>query len=155
MTVQEVVWFMNHKYGEQAYVVETKKEILLFSLKSKWIIKKSDFKHFHTYTLFHFNDVEREHYHVQLKSQNLDYLVYQAIAHDNENIPYSNNDWKQFNEMWNMYLLGREIEGRVAAWDWLCGRQFNGKTSECGSEDAGSTPVLPMSFHNVAAAFGP
>lgn len=120
MTVQEVVWFMNHKYGEQAYVVETKKEILLFSLKSKWIIKKSDFKHFRTYILFHFNDVEREHYHVQLKSQNLDYLVYQAIAHDNENIPYSNNDWKQFNEMWNMYLLGREVEGRAAAWDWLC-----------------------------------
>ena len=64
MTVQEVVWFINHKYGEQAYVVETEKEIFLFSLKSKWIIKKSDFKHFHTYTLFHFNDVEREHYHV-------------------------------------------------------------------------------------------
>jgi hypothetical protein len=20
-----------------------------------------------------------------------------------------------------MYLLGREIEGRAAAWDWLCG----------------------------------
>jgi hypothetical protein len=121
MTVQEVVWFMNHKYGEQAYVVETEKEIFLFSLKSKWIIKKSDFKHFRTYTLFHFNDVEREHYHVQLKSQNLDYLVYQAIAHDNDNIPYSDKDWKRFNEMWDMYLLGREIEGRAAAWDWLCG----------------------------------
>jgi len=119
MTAQEVVWFINHKYGEQAYIVETGNRIFLFSLKSKWFIKKTDYQRFHYYTLFHFNDVEREHYHVQMKSKDLDYLVYQAIAHDNDNIPYSKEDWKQFNEKWNMYLLGREIESRAAAWDWL------------------------------------
>ena len=29
MTAQEVVWFINHKYGEQAYIVETNDQIAI------------------------------------------------------------------------------------------------------------------------------
>ena len=42
MTSSEVVWFINHKYGEQAYVVETEKQVLIFTVKSKWIVQKDD-----------------------------------------------------------------------------------------------------------------
>jgi hypothetical protein len=52
MTPEEVVWFINHKYGEQAYLVETDEQILIFSRVSKWVIFKKDFTKFHIYTLF-------------------------------------------------------------------------------------------------------
>jgi hypothetical protein len=116
MSPQEVVWFINHKFGEQAYLVEDNDKIVILSLKSKWIIFKKDFARFHTYTLFHFNDVEREHYHVQNKSQNIDYLVYIALMHDNGG-KYS--AWKQFCESWELFKLGREIESRAAAWNFI------------------------------------
>ena len=118
MTASEVVWFINHKYGEQAYLVETDEKILIFSRVSKWIIFKNDFARFHIYTLFHFNDAEREHYHIQNKSGNIDYLVFTAIVHDIEN---KNNftSWQDFRKSWELYLLGREVESRAAAWDWI------------------------------------
>ena len=114
MTPEEVVWFINHKYGEQAYLIETDKQILIFSRVSKWVIFKKDFIKFHIYTLFHFNDTEREHYHVQDRSTNLDYLVFRAIIHD-----YKFIDWKEFQQSWELFLLGREVESRVAAWEWI------------------------------------
>lgn len=115
MTAQEVAWFINHKYGEQAYVVEDDEKFVILSLKSKWVIFKKDFAKFHTYTLFHFNDVEREHYHVQDRSVNLDYLIFRAIIHD-----YKYVDWKEFCNSWELFLLGREVESRAAAWEWIC-----------------------------------
>ena len=114
MTPEEVVWFINHKYGEQAYLVETDEQILIFSRVSKWVIFKKDFTKFHIYTLFNFNDTEREHYHVQDRSINLDYLVFRAIVHDGKYI-----GWKEFCQNWELFLLGREIESRVAAWEWI------------------------------------
>ena len=118
MTPDEVVWFINHKYGEQAYIVETNEEILIFSRTSKWIIFKKDFSKFHIYTLFHFNDIERKHYHIQNRSGNIDYLVFQAVMHDNKN---NHIDWLEFKRLWEMYLLGREIEERATKWEWLAG----------------------------------
>ena len=118
MTAQEVVWFINHKYGEQAYVVETDDKILIFSYPSKWVIFKNDFAKFNFYTLFHFNDAEREHYHVQNRSQNIDYLVFTAIIHD-----YKDREqfisWPDFCKSWELYLLGQEITSRAAAWEWI------------------------------------
>ena len=114
MTANEVVWFINHKYGEQAYLVETDEKILIFSRVSKWVIFKKDFERFHIYTLFHFNDTERKHYHAQDRSTNIDYLVFRAIVHDNEYI-----NWQDFRKSWELFLLGREIECRAAAWDWI------------------------------------
>ena len=38
MTVKEVEWFANHKYGECVYVVETKEEVRILTSKSQWCI---------------------------------------------------------------------------------------------------------------------
>ena len=116
MSPQEVVWFVNHKFGEQAYLVENDEKITILTLKSKWVIFKKDFSRFHIYTLFHFNDEEREHYHIQNKSRNIDYLVYIALTHDNGG-RYS--EWKQFCENWELFKLGREIESRASAWNFI------------------------------------
>lgn len=118
MTAHEVVWFINHKYGEQAYIVETEKQILIFTAKSKWIVAKNDYKRFRYYTLFHFNNLQNQGYHVQMKGYNVDYLTYCAIMHDNEHFQ-TQQDWYDFMESWQLFLLGREIESRAAAWDYL------------------------------------
>ena len=122
MTVDEVVWFINHKYGEQAWFIETDKAIEIYTTKSKWLIMKNDYKNFHIYTLFHFNNCEGAHYHMQRRGYNLDYLVYQAIMHDNDTIFSTDDTWKEFNRSWEMYKLGREIEERAIVWNWLAGK---------------------------------
>ena len=120
MTSSEVVWFINHKYGEQAYVVETEKQVLIFTAKSKWIVQKNDKGRFGFYTLFHSNISKGEGFHVQMRGYNIDFLVWAAITHDMEKF-YSNNEWNDFVKAWNLYLLGRECEERAATFQWLCG----------------------------------
>ena len=117
MTAQEVVWFINHKYGEQAYVVETEKQILIFTAKSKWIVQKTDYESFRYYTLFHFNNAQGSGYHVQMRGHDIDFMVYSAIMHDLE-LGY---DWNGFLQSWKLFLLGREIEERAAAFQWHSG----------------------------------
>ena len=68
MTIDEVVGFCNHLYGETAWFLENKEWIYLFTLRSKWLIKKSDYNRFGFYTLFHFNEVEGQNYHPQKRS---------------------------------------------------------------------------------------
>lgn len=118
MTAYEVEWFLNHKYGEQAYVVETEKQILIFTAKSKWIVAKNDYDRFHFYTLFHSNNKTGTGFHVQMRGSAIDYLTYCAITHDREEY-YTLQDWHDFVESWHLFLLGREIESRVAAWNYL------------------------------------
>ena len=118
MTSSEVVWFINHKYGEQAYVVETETQILIFTAKSKWIVQKEDMKRFGFYTLFHFNLEEGAGFHRQMRGYNIDFLVWCAIMHDMDEF-YPNSAWNKFYEDWQMYLLGREIEERAATFKWL------------------------------------
>lgn len=40
MTPQEIVWFINHKYGEQAYIVDDGKEIRIFTAKAFGVFLK-------------------------------------------------------------------------------------------------------------------
>lgn len=117
VTAQEVVWFINHKYGEQAYVVETEEQILIFTAKSKWIVQKTDYERFRYYTLFHYNFAQGSGYHVQMHGYAQDFMVYYAIMHD-MGMEY---DWQGFLQSWKLYLLGREVESRAAAFEWLCG----------------------------------
>jgi len=118
VTSSEVVWFINHKYGEQAYVVETEAQVLIFTAKSKWIVQKKDYKRFGFYTLFHFNLEEGSGFHVQMRGHHIDFLVWAAIMHDMDGF-HPNSEWNQFYESWQLYLLGREIEERAATFEWL------------------------------------
>ena len=117
MTVHDVVWFINHKYGEQAYVVETEEQILIFTAKSKWIVQKTDYKRFQYYTLFHFNYAQGSGFHVQMRGYAKDFMVYYAVMHD-MGLPY---DWSGFLQSWALYNLGREVEERAAIFQWFCG----------------------------------
>lgn len=123
MTPQEVVWFFNHKHGEKAYVVETKTHVHIFTTKSKWQIIKADHARFHQYTLYHFSSVAGEGYHKQMVGYNLDYLVFCACYHDEENCVFS-RDFIEFKRLWDMYCFGREVEERALCWDWLCGKEL-------------------------------
>ena len=118
MTSSEVVWFMNHKYGEQAYVIETEKQVLVFTAKSKWIVQKDDKERFGFYTLFHFNATEGKGFHKQMRGNHIDFLIWCAIMHDMDRF-YANYEWNDFMNAWELYLLGREIEARAAAFEWL------------------------------------
>lgn len=46
MTIDEVVGFCNHLYGETSWFLEDKEWVYLFTLRSKWLIKKNDYKRF-------------------------------------------------------------------------------------------------------------
>ena len=119
MTAQEVVWFINHKYGEQAYIVETNDQILLFTKESKWVINKNDYSKFHCYTLFHSNNKQGNGFHVQMRGNHIDFLVYQAIMHDNKEIFSNRETWDNFQNAWELFLLGRKIEAEISAWEWM------------------------------------
>ena len=116
MTVEEVVWFANHKYGECAYVVMNKKEVHILTAKSQWIIFLDDLYKFGRYYLYHINyKSDREYYHKQGCSNHLNFLVYYAIRHDRD-IPC---DIKEFERFWEMWKLGREVEESIAIWEFL------------------------------------
>lgn len=116
MTPDEVVWFANHKYGECAYLIEYGNEMIILTAKSKWRILLNDLHRFGHYTLFHLNHAtDRVYYHKQCESRDLDFLIYYAIRHD-LNIPC---DMREFERLWNMYCLGRELEESVAAFEFL------------------------------------
>ena len=118
MTSSEVVWFINHKYGEQAYVVETEKQVLVFTAKSKWIVQKDDKKRFGFYTLFHFNLARGEGFHVQMRGRNIDFLVWCALTHDMEEF-YTIDKWNDFIQSWELFQLGQECEERAALFKWF------------------------------------
>ena len=46
MTPEEVVWFANHKYGENAYLIESETELLILTARSKWRILLNDLRRF-------------------------------------------------------------------------------------------------------------
>lgn len=119
MRPEEVVWFFNHKKGEKAYFMETKNVIQIFTPSSKWAIFKNDYTRFHRFSLYHYNDKRRRGYHKQMEGYELDYLVYCACYHDEPEF-VSPKEWKEFQRLWEMYKLGREIEESVATWDFLC-----------------------------------
>ena len=117
MTIQEIEWFANHKYGECVYLIPSDDELLILTMKSKWRIILKDRKRFGTYTLFHLNHAtDRQYYHKQCNSVNLEWLVYYAIRHDLD-IPA---DYQEFNRLYEMWKLGRQIEESIAAFNFFC-----------------------------------
>ena len=116
MTIKEVEWFANHKYGECVYVVKTKEEVHILTSKSQWRIFLQDKSRFGRYTLYHMNQIhEREHYHKQCYGRHLGFLVYYAVRHDLD-IPC---DMKEFERLWEMWKLGRELEESIDTWNFL------------------------------------
>lgn len=119
MNICEIEWFANHKYGENVYIVKQEKEILIFTIKGKWRIFLNDLDKFDHYTLFHMNHkgyYSTDCYHQQCTGRNIEWLVYYAIRHDLD-IPAN---FPEFQRLYDMYLLGREIEERVAYFNFLC-----------------------------------
>lgn len=116
MTVDEVVWFANHKYGECAYTIERDNKLYIFTNKSQWCIFLKDMARFGKYTLYHINyNYDNEHYHKQGHGYHLDFLVYYAIRHDLD-LPCDMNEFMRLYDMWK---LGREVEESIATWEFL------------------------------------
>lgn len=118
MTPLEVVYFCNHKYGESAYVVEDDNWVYLFTRYSKWLIKKSDFKNFGKYTLFHSNNDKGNGYHIQKHGRDLDFLVYEAVCHDaiEREKRLSFTDFKR---SWELYIYGQMLYESVCSFEFL------------------------------------
>lgn len=116
MTVDEVVWFANHKYGECVYTIKTRKELLIFTQKSKWVIFLGDMYRFGRYTLYHLNyEGDRVHYHKQGFGDHLDFLTYYALRHDLD-LPCN---YREFERLYEMWKLGRELEESFATFEFL------------------------------------
>lgn len=124
MTPGEVVWFCNHKYGETAWMIEDKNWIYLYTLSSKWLIKKNDFHRFGKYTLFHSNHIEGEGYHIQKQGHDLDFLVYEAVSHDAVEKSRRLN-FLDFKKSWEMYKYGQELFEQVQTFNFLCGSDLS------------------------------
>ena len=126
MTPNEVVWYANHKYGEMAYMVETKDAYLIFTTESQWRIYKKDKERFGTYCLYHMNHVDgtEKGFHVQCKLPNCSCLTYIAVMHDKckrKQLPLKGdmNEYNDFQNQWHIFRLGRDIESDIAAWDYM------------------------------------
>lgn len=118
MSVEEVVYFANHKFGEVAYLIENENEYLLMTTFSKWKILKNDFSRFRYYVLYHSNNTFLEGFHRQSKSVNPAFLIFDAIRHDTSEM--NKMSWENFNYLWDMFLFGRELESNIATFNFLC-----------------------------------
>jgi hypothetical protein len=120
----DVVFFLNHKHGEVAYLSYGEKEIEIFTAKSKWIIHLNDYARFGKFTLSHLNyEGDREYYHRQTTGTSVDYLVYMAIRHD-VGMAYSWEDWKEFQNSWDMYIYGQKLQESCSTWAFLAGEDW-------------------------------
>ena len=121
MTVDQVIWFANHKYGESAYWYRKDNEIIVLTAKSKWRILLSDMARFNHYTLYHINHkTDRIYYHRQCESKDISYLVYYAVLHD-LNQPY---DWHKFQDMYDLYCLGQQLADSCNQFAFLAGEEW-------------------------------
>lgn len=125
MTPDEVVGFCNHLYGETSWFLEDKEWIYLFTLRSKWLIKKNDYKRFGFYTLFHFNETEGQNYHPQKQSHSLDFLIYEAICHDatKKEERYKFSD---FLKAWDIFKYGQQLFENTQTFNFLAGEELSG-----------------------------
>ena len=97
MTIDDVVYFANHKFGEIAYLVEDKDKYLLMTSSSKWKILKDDFPRFHCYVLYHSNNLSLEGFHRQSIGTNLAFLIFDAIRHDSPEM--NKMSWEEFSKL--------------------------------------------------------
>ena len=121
MTADEVIWFINHKYGEQAALDETSDLIKIYTGKSTWLIHKHDYEKFGRYELFHANQTTHIGYHRQMYGYTIPYLVYCAVMHDYPPIFSTRKTWDEFQNMWDLYQLGQSLWKSVCEWDEVCG----------------------------------
>lgn len=124
MTPYEIVWFMNHKYGEQAYIIEDEKEIKIFTAKSIWRIFKSDYFKFNGYYLYHSNNTSGIGFHNQnnYKSNDVNWLIWYAVLHDSDvNIAYTKENYEKFQHSYSLYLYGQKLYESCCQFAFLSG----------------------------------
>ena len=124
MTPAEIVRFINHKYGEQAYIVDDGKEIRIFTAKSVWRIFKTDYSKFHGYYLYHSNNKSGSGFHNQgnHKSGDINWLVWYAILHDSDvNIAYTKENYEKFQRGYNLYTYGQKLYESCCQFAFLSG----------------------------------
>lgn len=125
MTIEQIVSFANHKYGESAYWFRLGNEIQVWTAKSKWRILLSDMARFGHYTLYHLNHkTDKVYYHRQCESKDVSYLVYYAVLHDLDK-PY---DWKGFQDSYELYVYGQELAESCARFAFLSGDDWHFNT---------------------------
>lgn len=121
MTPERVVWFFNHKYGEQAYMMtDTDTDrILIMTPKGKWAIFLKDYKRFGHYDLYHMS--KDGSYHKQCYEFDLSYCVFRALAHDclmDGKSCMAHKAWIPFQKSYEIWLYGRWLEREVSKWYW-------------------------------------
>ena len=118
MDIYEIEWFANHKYGDNVYLIKHGREIWVLTAKGKWRILLDDLRRFGHYTLFHMNYAGHNPsgFHKQCSGNNIEWLVYYAIRHDLD-IPV---DYQEFNRLYEMWKLGRQIEESIATFNFFC-----------------------------------
>lgn len=124
MTPYEIVWFINHKYGEQAYIIEDEKEIKIFTAKSIWRIFKSDYFKFNGYYLYHSNNTSGIGFHNQNnhKSSDVNWLIWYAVLHDSDvNIAYTKENYEKFQQSYSLYLYGQKLYESCCQFAFLSG----------------------------------
>ena len=121
ISVQNVIDFFNHKAGELAYFIEEEDKYRIFTRDSKWLIFKDFNKISSRYILYHSSSSNNhKHYHNQMDSDFLDYLVFRACVHDYRGeLPNEISTWPAFKHAWEMYCLGRDIAESVGKWIYL------------------------------------
>lgn len=120
LEAEDVVWFVNHKCGEIAYMIDEGDIIRIFTKDSKWMIYKDINRCSREYTLYHSSSSSNhKHYHVQMTSLRMDYLIWRACIHDYPEAQKKFTSWPQFLASFELYLLGREIAERASLWDFV------------------------------------
>lgn len=120
MTISEVVWFINHKYGDSVYLEEFESFYEIYTKKSKWRIYKNDFAIFHYYRLYHFNNTYGKHYHVQSNGNSIQYLIWRAAMHDISNIVPERSAFNNFLKNYENYLYGQKLWNNVIKFNDEC-----------------------------------
>lgn len=121
MTPERVVWFFNHKYGEQAYLMTDTdtNRLLIMTPKGKWVIFLDDYKRFRQYDLYHMSNDGS--YHKQCWEKDLDYCVFRALAHDckmGDSYVMAYKAWESFKRSYEIWLYGRWLEREVSKFFW-------------------------------------
>lgn len=124
MTYLEVEKYLNHKYGDLVYTLETEKYLKIFTPQSVWKIIKDDYARFNFYTLIH-NSKQEGMFHVQIKGKDLGYLVFVAAMHDYHKEPYDIDAYRRFQQKYEIYQLGRSCVKRALKFLWICGEDAN------------------------------
>ena len=126
MTPQEVIWFINHKYKERAYLVENEAELRIFTKESVWRIFKSDWQCYGGYYLYHSNKIYGSGYHRQGGlAKNLARIVWYAALHDSLDLtfPRDYNHWADFNKSFELYSYGQHLWESCCRFAFLAGEE--------------------------------